>query len=118
MVDRDDFEVRTNEVLVGRKEVETFHFRRDDGICRRSPTDKNVVSRGFLKGFLDSKTCRSVSLRVRVYQEHPDVVGSKRCCEVNGSGGFPYPTLLVRDCDYTAQVGNRNRVWLRRAQQQ
>lgn len=111
MIDGDDFEVGTDQVFIGREEFEALHFSGYDGVSGGGSAYDDVIGRGFVERFLNSETCSGISLRVRVYEEHADVIGSERCGKVDGGGGFAHTAFLVCNRDYTAQVGNRTRVW-------
>ena len=93
----DQFQVDADQVLVGRKEIQTLHFGLADGVGDLFAIQQDIVESVHALGFLDTEAAGGVSLRVAVDYENLHFARRQGCGEVNGGGGLPHPTFLICD---------------------
>jgi len=91
----DQFKVDSDEVFIGRDQVQTFNVSVADAVIDISISDENIPCRVHSGNFLDAETAGCIALRVAVDQQYFDFAHRERGGEVDGCRGFTDATFLV-----------------------
>ena len=102
--DIDQFQIGSDEVLVGGNQVEAVKFSRDHGFFGRCVPEQYVVETRPGRIFGYPETRGGVALGIRVYDENPEVIGSQCGGKINSGSGFPNSAFLVSDREDSAQA--------------
>jgi hypothetical protein len=103
-VEVDEFQVGSDQVLVGGDDVETFEIGGSDGVLGVGIAEEDVVEAGFVWIFGDAKAAGGITLGVGIDHQNPDVIGCQRSGEIDGGCGFPDTALLVGNSEDSAQA--------------
>jgi len=97
------FEVHSDQILVGRDDIETLYIRVADRFANIAVAGKDVPGSAHTLDLLDAKPTCGVPLGIAVDQEDLHFAHRQRGREINGGGGFAYATFLVGNCYCFAQ---------------
>lgn len=98
-----EFEVDSDEVLIGRNDVEALNVSVVNGIVESGGVDQDIPRGDHSLSLLDSEPAGGVSLWIGVDQEDFHFADRKRGGEIDGRGSFTHATFLVGNCYGFAQ---------------
>jgi len=84
--------------------VQPVHLRRPGHRRRRYPVHQHVVQVTRKLIGPNAQSARSISLRIKIHNQHLAIPRSQIRSEVYGGGSFANSALLVGDCDYLGHL--------------
>ena len=89
------FNLGTHQIDVAGNDVQTVDVGGVDGVAHVGMVDDTFIERAVHILDVDTKTARSVGLRVSINNQYRLLQRGKRGCQVDGGGGLAYAAFLV-----------------------
>ena len=85
----------TEQIHRGRNNIETRHFRRDNGIFDQRRADQYIIGGNLALVAANAEAGAGIALRIEIDNQHALANGGKRGAEIDGGGRFSDAAFLV-----------------------